>query len=104
MHLMRNVHAELTHPISMLSLVQTHTLYVGLQRLFVRNLSDTYMCPSCGDVPETPEHYFVFCHEYDTCLSNLVENIPIEAWNLDCILYGSARYTVSLNYLIQIEA
>ena len=75
-----------------------------LENLFVRNLSDTYMCPSCGDVPETPEHYFVFCREYDTCRSNLVENIPIEAWNLDCILYVSARYTISLNYLIQIEA
>ena len=71
---------------------------------FVRNMSDTYMCPNCGNVPETLEHFFMYCPEYDDCRSNFASVFPIEAWNLDCILHGSTRYDAKLNHIVQIEA
>ena len=68
--------------------------------LFSRNLSESMLCDVCN-VPETVEHFLLFCTAFNDMRCNITDNIPIESWNVESILYASKRYNQELNNKIQ---
>ena len=74
------------------------------ENLFSIKLSTSDICPNCGLHVETIEHYFIYCTAYDTIRNAIVQEIPLEAWNVKGILYGNSRYTNELNTQVQLTA
>ena len=96
----KNENRYYNHELTRMSSVNLARLRVGNHNLngclFERQMSDSARC-ECGHLPEDASHYFLSCQRYDRLRREVVNNIPLEAWNLPTILHGSKRYSPTLN-------
>ena len=69
------------------------------QNLCRIGLAESPMC-ECGREDETVVHFLLVCPRYDRLRREITSKIPLEAWNLRTILYGSDRYSQELNLQI----
>ena len=83
------------HQLTRMSSVNLARLRVGNHNLnnclFQRLMSETANC-ECGHSPENLTHFFLSCQRYNRLRGDIVQHIPLEAWNLTTILHGSSRY------------
>ena len=64
-------------------------------------LCETTSC-DCGAPVENITHYFTYCPKYDLLRVELLARLPLECWTTRTILFGSERYSLDLNKLVQI--
>ncbi len=79
-------------------------------QLYSFNIITDPNCPCCNRNPETPAHYFLFCHKFIThriiLYAELVEIIPDTLWTVDdntltdILLKGSSDFALETNVQI----
>ena len=64
--------------------------------LFQRNLSNSELYDTCSKA-ETPYRFFIECVKYDNLRRDIVKYVPLDYLNINAILYGTLRYSKTLN-------
>ena len=69
--------------------------------LYEVGLCEIEIC-ECGEATETITHYLMFCPNYEQLRTHITDVIPLECWITRTVLYGSDRYSLELNQLINL--